>query len=228
MSTDPPYYDNIGYGDLDDFFYVWLRRSLVKQYPSLFATVLDAKDAGTDCLGGSGSKETEGSSERSFRKVLAKHFLECGDFRIRMFLSQSFTHSNRQETAKREIGRGRAHWEYHVSQPDGRRCLRASFVSGFSIHGTWPIRTEAVNALEKDVQRPCLLNRPCLPPTSCRDAAGDEKGVHKWPATRVTRSTAESSARQHRPGRFGSSVPSALGWLCLLDTRGLWRLMAHQ
>lgn len=39
VSTDPPYYDNIGYSDLSDFFYVWLRRSLREVYPSLFATI---------------------------------------------------------------------------------------------------------------------------------------------------------------------------------------------
>ncbi len=43
ISTDPPYYDNIGYADLADFFYVWLRRSLGKIYPDLFATVLTPK-----------------------------------------------------------------------------------------------------------------------------------------------------------------------------------------
>ena len=39
VSTDPPYYDNIGYADLSDFFYVWLRRSLKPIYPDLFATL---------------------------------------------------------------------------------------------------------------------------------------------------------------------------------------------
>src|SRR5690606_23040110 len=39
VSTDPPYYDNIGYADLSDFFYVWLRRTLRGTFPSLFATV---------------------------------------------------------------------------------------------------------------------------------------------------------------------------------------------
>ncbi len=43
--TDPPYYDNIGYADLSDFFYVWLRRSLRDVYPDLFATVLTPKAA---------------------------------------------------------------------------------------------------------------------------------------------------------------------------------------
>jgi len=39
ISTDPPYYDNIGYADLSDFFYVWLRRSLKPVFPDLFATL---------------------------------------------------------------------------------------------------------------------------------------------------------------------------------------------
>ncbi|WP_419635143.1 hypothetical protein, partial [Thiolapillus sp.] len=39
ISTDPPYYDNIGYADLSDFFYVWMRRSLRNIYPDLFATM---------------------------------------------------------------------------------------------------------------------------------------------------------------------------------------------
>ena len=39
VSTDPPYYDNIGYADLSDFFYVWLRRSLKPVFPELFATL---------------------------------------------------------------------------------------------------------------------------------------------------------------------------------------------
>ncbi len=42
-STDPPYYDNIGYADLSDFFYVWMRRSLKSIFPDLFATLAAPK-----------------------------------------------------------------------------------------------------------------------------------------------------------------------------------------
>jgi putative DNA methylase len=42
-STDPPYYDNIGYADLSDFFYIWLKRSLNRTYPYLFSTILVPK-----------------------------------------------------------------------------------------------------------------------------------------------------------------------------------------
>ena len=43
VSTDPPYYDNIGYADLSDFFYVWLRQSLRQVFPDLFATLSTPK-----------------------------------------------------------------------------------------------------------------------------------------------------------------------------------------
>ena len=43
VSTDPPYYDNIGYADLSDFFYIWMRRSLKYDYPDLFKTMLVPK-----------------------------------------------------------------------------------------------------------------------------------------------------------------------------------------
>src|SRR5699024_5364907 len=43
VSTDPPYYDNIWYADLSDFFYIWMRQSLKKTYPDLFSTVLVPK-----------------------------------------------------------------------------------------------------------------------------------------------------------------------------------------
>src|SRR5581483_11583270 len=44
VCTDPPYYDNIGYAELSDYFYVWLRRSLGRFYPNLFSTLLTPKD----------------------------------------------------------------------------------------------------------------------------------------------------------------------------------------
>ena len=48
ISTDPPYYDNIGYADLSDFFYVWMRESLKEVYPDIFGTVLVPKEPELD------------------------------------------------------------------------------------------------------------------------------------------------------------------------------------
>src|SRR5690606_26075357 len=44
FSTDPPYYDNIGYADLSDYFYVWLRKALRSVYPDIFGTMLVPKE----------------------------------------------------------------------------------------------------------------------------------------------------------------------------------------
>ena len=49
IATDPPYYHNIGYADLSDFFYVWLRRALYDVWPDLFRRVLTPKDSETRC-----------------------------------------------------------------------------------------------------------------------------------------------------------------------------------
>ena len=60
ISTDPPYYDNVGYADLSDFFYVWLRRSLQQVFPDLFATLAYAKGRGVGRYPLSSRKSREG------------------------------------------------------------------------------------------------------------------------------------------------------------------------
>src|SRR5438128_1578981 len=74
-STDPPYYDNIGYADLSDFFYVWLRRSLSGMYPQIFSTLLVPKAqeliATSHRFGGSRVKAQE-FFEGGFRKAFEK------------------------------------------------------------------------------------------------------------------------------------------------------------
>ena len=49
VATDPPYYDNISYANLSDYFYVWLRRSLADIYPELLGTVVTPKTGKLDC-----------------------------------------------------------------------------------------------------------------------------------------------------------------------------------
>ena len=75
ISTDPPYYDNIGYADLSDFFYVWLRRSLSTIYPDLFSTLLVPKTqelvAAPHRFGGSGERAQE-FFEKGFVEVFSR------------------------------------------------------------------------------------------------------------------------------------------------------------
>ena len=73
LSTDPPYYDNVPYSDLSDFFYVWLRRSLRDIYPDLFSTMLvpKAEELVADSYRHGGKDGARAFFEDGFRHVFA-------------------------------------------------------------------------------------------------------------------------------------------------------------
>ena len=136
VSTDPPYYDNIGYAALSDIFYVWLRRSVGSIYPELFSTVLVPKMA-----------ELTASPERfnGDRKVARDHF-EGGfrsvfqalrvqmDHRFPLSLYYAFKQDDEGSSAEAEEG-------VRVDLTTGwETLLEALISSGFQITGTWPIR----------------------------------------------------------------------------------------
>ena len=130
VSTDPPYYDNIGYADLSDFFYVWMRRSLQSTYPDLFSTMLVPK---TEELISTPYRHN-GSAER------AKNFFERGMLTTCTCIYQyaredvpvTIYYAYKQSDADND-GRASSGWE---------TMLGAIINAGFSITGTWPIRTE--------------------------------------------------------------------------------------
>ena len=133
LSTDPPYYDNIGYADLSDFFYIWMRRSLRDIYPDVFGTMLVPKAA-----------ELIASRYRQGGKDEAKTFFEDGmleTFRnIRKFVTDEYPltvyYAFKQQDArllKGETAPASTGWE---------TMLTSLIQAGFSIVGTWPMRTE--------------------------------------------------------------------------------------
>lgn len=143
-STDPPYYDNIGYADLSDFFYVWLRRSLGDQYPSLFRTMLTPK-----------SEELIASPYRhEGRKDSAMTFFETGlgrafermrdgehpDYPLTVFYAfkQAETVDDDGEAGDMGMTTASTGWE---------TMLEGLIRAGFSITGTWPMRTELGNRM---------------------------------------------------------------------------------
>ncbi len=135
VATDPPYYDNIGYADLSDFFYVWLRRSLGRAYPGIFSTLLTPKDqelvATPYRFGG-----TE-TAERHFESGLAKAFALMRE-RVISDLPITVYYAFRQlEGAMSGVAAlASTGWEKMLSGLiDGR----------FSITATWPLRTEGDN-----------------------------------------------------------------------------------
>ncbi len=130
VSTDPPYYDNIGYADLSDFFYVWLRRSLRSVFPDLFATVAVPKAeelVATPYRHGSKDK-----AEQFFLEGMTKALARLAEqahpaFPVTIYYAFKQSESEGNGEARR------TGWE---------TFLEAVIRSGFSITGTWPMHTE--------------------------------------------------------------------------------------
>ncbi len=135
VSTDPPYYDNIAYADLSDFFYVLMRKGLRKVFPELCSTIETPKDdelvAAPYRRGGTEKAEAffmDGMT--ATMKNLAEHAHPAFPVTIYYAYKQSETD---------EGGTGNAGWE---------TFLEAVIRAGFQITGTWPMRTELVTGLK--------------------------------------------------------------------------------
>ena len=137
ISTDPPYYDNIGYADLSDFFYVWLRQSLRKTYPKLFSTMLVPKHEELvatpyrEGRGKDGAREFFEEGMFSAFKQVNKYAREDVPVTIYYAFKQSETETKNDVESTASTG-----WE---------TMLSAIIRAGFSITGTWPMRTEMAN-----------------------------------------------------------------------------------
>lgn len=134
VSTDPPYYDNIGYADLSDFFYVWLRKSLRAVLPNLFATLAVPK-----------AEELVATPYRHGSKTAAEDFFLTGMTsamgRVAHGSSPSFPvtiyYAFKQAETK-QSGTASTGWE---------TFLAAVIKAGFALTGTWPMRTELSNRM---------------------------------------------------------------------------------
>lgn len=134
VSTDPPYYDNIGYADLSDFFYVWMRRSLRSIYPELFATIAVPK-----------AEELVATPYRHGSREAAEVFFLDGMRQAMGNLAQqghpafpvtiyyAFKQSETKQGSTTSTG-----WV---------TFLEAVIQAGFAIVGTWPMRTEMANRM---------------------------------------------------------------------------------
>lgn len=134
FSTDPPYYDNIGYADLSDYFYVWMRRCLQSVFPELFATMIVPK-----------TEELVASPYRHGSKAAAETFFMDGMTRaihgmaVRAHSSFPVTiYYAFKQSEKDSGGAVSTGWETFIEA-----VIRA----GFCVTGTWPIRTEWASKL---------------------------------------------------------------------------------
>ena len=137
ISTDPPYYDNIGYADLSDFFYVWLRQSLKEIYPRLFRTMLVPKTeelvATPYRFDGSVEKARDFFEEGMFKTCCQLCTYSRADIPVTIYYAFKQSESEEDGEGDQTASTG---WE---------TMLSAIIRAGFSITGTWPMRTELAN-----------------------------------------------------------------------------------
>ncbi len=176
VSTDPPYYDNIGYADLSDFFYVWLRRSLRSVFPDLFATLSTPK-----------AEELVATPYRHGSKEKAEQFFLDGMTQAMHRLAEqahpvfpvTIYYAFKQSETESAEGTSSTGWE---------TFLDAVIRSGFAITGTWPMRTEldrrmlgsGTNALASSIVLACRPRTPSLLPSPSGGGVG-------WGQTTATR-----------------------------------------
>lgn len=130
VSTDPPYFDNIGYADLSDFFYVWLRRSLKAILPDLFATLAVPK-----------AEELVAFAYRHENKDAAGKFFLDGMTRAMRQLAEQ-AHPSFPVTIYYAFKQSEEDEANDTASTGWETFLDAVIRAGFATSGTWPTRTE--------------------------------------------------------------------------------------
>ncbi len=136
VATDPPYYDNIGYADLSDFFYVWLRRSLKPVFQDLFATVAVPK-----------SEELVATPARHNSKEKSEAFFLEGMTQAMHRLAEQ-THPAFPVTIYYAFKQAESDGNNGTASTGWETFLDAVIRAGFTLSGTWPMRTEQTAALK--------------------------------------------------------------------------------
>jgi putative DNA methylase len=165
VSTDPPYYDNIGYADLSDFFYVWLRHSLRPVFPDLFATLAVPK-----------AEELVATPYRHGSREKAEAFFMGGMTQAMHRLAEqahpafpvTIYYAFKQSESESDEGTASTGWE---------TFLDAVIRAGFAVSGTWPMRTErgarsigiGTNALASSIVLVCRPRAASAPTATRRE-----------------------------------------------------------
>jgi putative DNA methylase len=134
VSTDPPYYDNIGYADLSDYFYIWHKRSLSKVWPELFRRLTTPK-----------ADELVATPYRHGGRDEAEAFFMSG-------MSQALSAMRNAATDSEPLTIYYAYKQSEIAE-DGifsagwTSFLQAIVSAGLAVDGTWPVRTELSNRM---------------------------------------------------------------------------------
>ncbi|GIU94956.1 MAG: hypothetical protein KatS3mg012_1413 [Gaiellaceae bacterium] len=203
VATDPPYYDNIGYADLSDFFYVWLRRSLGSIYPDLFSTLLTPKSQELVATPYRFDGDRE-RAERFFEEGLRRAFermREAHHLQYPLTLFYAFKQAESRDGALTSTG-----WE---------TMLTGLLETGFAVTGTWPMRTErtsrvtmGTNILASSIVLACRPRPADAPIATRRELVNALRA--ELPAALSSSSTGTSppsTSRRRRSGRGWRSSP---------------------
>jgi len=136
VSTDPPYYDNVPYADLSDFFYVWLRRSLKPVFTDLFAT-LAVPNKDEELVATTYRHEGKAGAEAFFLNGMTQAMHRLA-YQAHMAFPVTIYYAFKQSESDDAEGTASTGWE---------TFLDAVIRAGFATSGTWPIRTELGNRM---------------------------------------------------------------------------------
>jgi len=161
ISTDPPYYDNVPYADLSDFFYVWLRRSMKPTFPDLFATLSVPK--AEELVAVTYRHNSKSHAEKFFLAGMTQAMHRLADQAHPAFpvtIYYAFKQTETDEGATSSTG-----WV---------TFLDAVLRSGFQLNGTWPMRTEKTEGLKgkKNTLASCIV-------LVCRKRPVDEPSISR-------------------------------------------------
>jgi putative DNA methylase len=173
VSTDPPYFDNIGYADLSDFFYVWLRRSLRTSFPTLLATMTVPK-----------TEELVATPARHGGKQKAESFFLMGMTSAMQRLA-TLSHPSAPLTIFYAFKQSDTELDSDTSSPGWETFLESILQAGMQLSGTWPVRTEKEgrtrgndsNALASSIVLVCRKRPSDAPSISRREFIRELDGV---------------------------------------------------
>ncbi|MFO0888326.1 MAG: hypothetical protein U0790_04165 [Isosphaeraceae bacterium] len=172
VSTDPPYYDNIGYADLSDFFYVWLRKSLRSVFPGLLTTISVPK--AEELVATPARHGGRGPAERFFLEGMTQAMRNLAE-KVHASSPITIYYAFKQAETESE-GTNSTGWE---------TFLDAVLKAGLAITGTWPVRTER-SGRSRDVASNALASSIIL---VCRPRAKNVGAISRRQFVRMLNET---------------------------------------
>jgi putative DNA methylase len=181
VSTDPPYYDNIGYSDLSDFYYIWLRNILKDLYPLVFSTVVTPKKQeliATPYRSDTGQQKTKEYFEQGLSKVFSQmRIVQAHEYPLIVYYAfKPAETENADSSMTKAIGTS-------IASTGWETMLESLIGAKFCLLGTWPIRTESVvglkqviNVLASSIIIVCRPRPEDAPMTTRRDFIAALKG----------------------------------------------------